>query len=129
MTEDATLTDDTMGISAAAGRTGLSVDTIRYYDRLGLLVGLGRDPAGQRRFTEGDLGWLDVLRCLRDTGMPVRDLQRFVAMGSEAGALERLALLEEHRRVVLDRIRRTREELVVIEGKIAAYRRVVGERS
>jgi DNA-binding transcriptional MerR regulator len=110
-------------ISAAAGRTGLPVDTIRYYDRLGLLGEVRRGPGGVRAFDEDDLGWLRVLRCLRETGMSMADLRRFCAVDGDRDPGARRALLEQHRAAVLDRIERTRRELEVVEGKIAAYRR------
>jgi len=112
-------TGTTLGIQEAAEAAGTTPDTIRYYDREGLL-GLGRDAAGNRRFTTDDVGWLRVLRCLRDTGMTMADLRTFCAVDGEPAA--RLRMLEAHRDEVLDRIERTRRELAVIEGKIEAYR-------
>jgi len=70
----------TLTIADAAEAAGTSTDTIRYYDREGLLAGLSRDPAGNRRFTTDDVGWLRVLRCLRDTGMTMADLRAFCAV-------------------------------------------------
>ncbi|HLU58173.1 MAG TPA: MerR family transcriptional regulator [Pseudonocardia sp.] len=111
-----------MNISEAARRTGVAVDTIRYYDRLGLLGAVRRTPGGAREFTEGDLGWLRVLRCLRDTGMRMADLRRFVAIDGDREPARRRELLEAHRAAVLERIERTYRELEVLDGKIAAYR-------
>lgn len=119
-----TTTGGTLSIGRAAEAAGTSADTIRYYDRCGLLEDLGRDAAGNRRFTADDVGWLRVLRCLRDTGMTIEDLRRFVAVDGTGpvGAGERLRQLEEHRDAVVARIRRTEDELAVVETKIAAYR-------
>ena len=83
----------------AAEHSGFSLDTLRYYERIGLLSPVDRAPSGHRRFTPDDLEWLAVLRCLRDTGMPIaRDA---AATPSSPGAVEptladRLALLIEH---------------------------------
>jgi DNA-binding transcriptional MerR regulator len=109
-------------ISEAARRTGVAVDTIRYYDRLGLLGAVRRTAGGVRVFTEDDIGWLRILRCLRDTGMRMADLRRFVAVDGEREPARRRELLEAHRAVVLERIERTYRELEVLDGKIAAYR-------
>jgi DNA-binding transcriptional MerR regulator len=114
-------TGATLSIQEAAEAAGTTRDTIRYYDREGLL-GLGRDAAGNRRFTRDDVGWLKVLRCLRDTGMTMADLRRFCAVDGDRDPATRLRMLEAHRDEVLDRIERTRRELAVIEGKIEAYR-------
>jgi DNA-binding transcriptional MerR regulator len=111
-----------VNISDAARRTELSIDTIRYYDRLGILGALPRTAGGARTFTESDIGWLLILRCLRDTGMSMADLRRFVAVDGDRDPARRRALLEEHRHAVLERMERTRRELAVLDGKIAAYR-------
>ena len=110
-------------ISAASQSTGLPVDTIRYYDRLGLLGELHRGSGGVRAFEPDDLGWLRILRCLRETGMSMVDLRRFCALDGDREPAARRALLEGHREAVLERMERTRRELEVIEGKIAAYAR------
>lgn len=111
-----------VNISEAARRTELSVDTIRYYDRLGILGALPRTAGGARAFTESDVRWLLILRCLRDTGMTMAELRRFVAIDGDREPARRRALLEEHRLAVLERMERTRRELEVLDGKIAAYR-------
>jgi DNA-binding transcriptional MerR regulator len=111
-----------VNISEAARRAGVAVDTIRYYDRLGLLGSVGRTAGGARVFTEGDLGWLRILRCLRDTGMRMADLRRFVAIDGDREPARRRALLEAHRAAVLERIERIHRELEVLDGTIAAYR-------
>lgn len=60
-----------------AEKTGFSIDTLRYYERIGLLGEIDRTAAGRRRFSEDDIGWLGMLRCLRETGMPIADMLRF----------------------------------------------------
>jgi DNA-binding transcriptional MerR regulator len=112
-----------VNISEAAAATALTVDTIRYYDKIGILGPLARTGTGARDFAEGDLGWLRILRCLRETGMTMADLRRFCATDGDADPGSRRAILEQHRAAVLARLERTRHELTVIEGKIAAYRR------
>ena len=126
-TEDGAVVEvpGTVSIAAAAQAAGVSADTVRYYDRCGLLEDLGRDAAGNRRFTAGDVGWLRVLRCLRATGMSIQGLRVFCATDAHADPATRLALLEAHRDGVRERISRTEEELAVVEVKIAAYRDLV----
>lgn len=113
-----------MNIAEAARQADLSIDTIRYYDKLGILGSLSRTAGGARSFTEGDVGWLRILRCLRNTGMSMADLRRFVAIDGAVEPGRRRALLEGHRASVLERLERTRLELDVIDEKIAAYRRL-----
>ena len=108
----------------AARRAGLPVETLRYYDRAGLLGGLPRTLGNHRLFDEAAMGLLDVVVRLRRTGMPIQDVRRFselVARGDdEIGA--RLGLLQIHRDRVLADLQRLRTDLAVIEWKIAAYR-------
>lgn len=111
-----------MSISEAARRTELSIDTIRYYDKLGILGPLSRTAGGARTFGEPDVGWLKILRCLRDTGMSMADLRKFVAVDGDLHPGKRRQLLEDHRATVLQRMARLEQELTVLDGKIAAYR-------
>lgn len=105
-------------------RTGLSLDTLRYYERIGLITDVDRGDSGHRRYSSDDVGWVDVLRCLRTTGMPIARMQQFAELcrvdGTEA---QRLDLLVAHRHDVVDSIAELQEALLVIEGKIAAYQR------
>lgn len=112
----------TVSISEAAVAAELSVDTIRYYDRIGILGGVSRTRGGARAFSPDDIGWLRILRCLRDTGMSMAELRRFCAIDGDAEPAGRRELLEQHRAAVLARLEQTRRELAVIDGKIAAYR-------
>lgn len=81
----------------AAGESGFSLDTLRYYERIGLLE-VDRAPNGHRQFRDEDLEWLSVLRCLRDTGMPIAQMRRYAELtrDGEATMAERLRLLKEH---------------------------------
>ena len=105
-------------------QTGFSVDTLRYYERIGLLDSVGRTAGGQRVFTDGDLAWLEVLRCLRDTGMPIVRMRRYaeLARGGDATFAERAELLEEHHREIEARIAQLRAEQAKIRDKIEWYR-------
>jgi DNA-binding transcriptional MerR regulator len=110
----------------AAQQSGFTLDTLRYYERIGLLPGIGRAASGHRRFTSEDLVWLGILRCLRETGMPVADLRRYTALargeGSESLAA-RLELLEGHDAMVSEQITRLTAQQQHLREKIAHYRR------
>lgn len=108
----------------AAEKTGFSVDTLRYYEKIGLLRDVGRTPGGRRRFTDEDLGLLRLLRCLRDTRMPIAELLRFVDLlhDGQAGVAQRLAILVEHDRRVEQQITQLREHQRLLRHKIEMYR-------
>jgi DNA-binding transcriptional MerR regulator len=112
-----------MTIQQAAGETGLSAHTLRYYERIGLIAPVDRAPNGHRRYTEDDVGWIGFLNKLRATGMPIAKMKRYADLqrrGDDTLA-ERLALLEEHRREVKKRIQELEDNLAVIEYKIKYY--------
>lgn len=112
-----------------AERTGFSLDTLRYYERIGLLDDIERNSGGRRVFTEDDLGWLMILRCLRETGMPIQRMIRFaeLARGGEETIPERIELLEEHDRDVDAKIAQLHSEQEHIRGKIGYYKGVLSE--
>src|SRR5215204_2498007 len=89
----------TRSIQGAATETGLSADTLRYYERIGVLPGIARTSSGHRRFSEGDIGWIKLVQCLRATGMSIEELHRYAMLmqQGDSTAEERLQLLEEHR--------------------------------
>lgn len=114
---------DTLSIGDVATRTGLSPDTLRYYEREGLLGPVARDPAGRRRYDPDSLHLLDVLLCLRRTGMPIREISSFAELVRRGPGTvsDRLVLLQEHRAGVLAHIAALHEDLAVIDGKIITY--------
>jgi len=105
-------------------KTGFSIDTLRYYERIGLLDGIARTPGGRRSFTDDDLDWLGVLRCLRDTGMPIAQMLRYAALcrDGDGTIAERIAVLEAHDQAVDRQIRELRAQQRHIRDKIAWYR-------
>lgn len=111
-----------------ADRTGFSLDTLRYYERIGLLSDIGRTSGGQRVFTEDDVNWLGILRCLRDTGMPINRMLTYAELarlGNET-LIERVELLEEHDRAVEEQITQLCAQQRHIREKIAWYRGEIG---
>src|SRR3954470_5362087 len=86
-------------------KTGFSLDTLRYYEKIGLLDGVNRTSGGRRQYREDDIGWLEILRCLRNTGMPIARMREFADLTRDDGTIaERIELLEEHDRDVEERI-------------------------
>lgn len=108
-------------------RSGFTLDTLRYYERIGLLGAVHRSHTGHRRFTEHDLQWLAVLRCLRDTGMPIAEIRRFAELVRDGDGTfaERLALLERHDAQVEEHIVHLRGQQAYVREKIAFYRRAL----
>ncbi|WP_244409347.1 MerR family transcriptional regulator [Streptomyces albofaciens] len=114
---------DQYTISEVAEHTGLSAHTLRWYERIGLMPHVDRTHTGQRRFSNRDLDWLDLVTKLRLTGMPVADMVRYAELVREGEHTfaEREALLTAHREDVRDRIAELQSTLLVLDYKIDAY--------
>jgi len=110
-------------IADAARRSGVSAYTLRYYERAGLIDGVDRAGSGHRRYSHEDLAWIEVLQCLRKTGMPIASIRRYAELvrAGDGNEEERLALLEEHRDAVRAQLTEVRRHLAFIERKIATY--------
>jgi DNA-binding transcriptional MerR regulator len=118
----------TWSISEVAGKCGLSMHTLRWYERIGLVGPVTRDREGRRRFSDADLDWLTLIARLRETGMPVSDMQRYAELvRSGAGETERLELLRRHREEVRRALAAQKECLKLLDSKIDAYSRRVRE--
>ena len=114
-----------LSIAEAARRTGVSVHTLRYYERAGLVVTtVDRTASGRRRYQQLDLDWIKVCTRLRATGMPIRTIRRYAELVSTGRGNEqdRLDLLESHRADVLAKIAELHENLELIDHKIDVYR-------
>lgn len=110
-------------IQEAADVTGLSVHTLRYYERIGLLHPVGRATNGHRRYSEQDLTLIRTLNLWRMTGMPLADIQRYVKLvqAGEITAAERRAILEAHRKTVVSQMEELQNTLALIDYKIQNY--------
>jgi DNA-binding transcriptional MerR regulator len=113
---------ETLSIAEVAERTGVSAHTLRYYERIGLLS-VGRDAAGYRSYNADDFSRVVFLNRLRMTGMPIRDLQRYIELvgRGESTVPERLAIMVAHRDAVRAQLAELQFALEIVEFKIDAY--------
>jgi DNA-binding transcriptional MerR regulator len=119
------VTAEALSISDAALVTGLSVHTLRYYERAGLMLDpVGRAPSSHRRYSESEIRWVTLLTKMRSTGMPIRRIREYADLvrAGDGNEAERLALLESHREAVLEQLDAMRRNLDAIDHKIAIYR-------
>lgn len=112
-----------------AARFGLSLDTLRYYEREGLLTEVERAPSGHRRYRASDVELLDLVRCLRDTDMPIARLREFAELVREGDRTipDRLEILTAHDQALTERIAELRQRQEMIQHKIAYYEGVLAE--
>ncbi|GAA2216082.1 hypothetical protein GCM10009850_115510 [Nonomuraea monospora] len=120
-----------LSIGQVAERTGLSVHTLRFYEREGLLAQpVSRGVAGHRIYSEDDVGWLGVCMRLRASGMPLTDIRRYTELvrAGQGNEVERLEVLREHRDRVVAQMRELDECLKLISHKVAIYEGRLGLR-
>ena len=114
----------------AAQESGFSLDTLRYYEREGILNAVARSAGGHRVYTEDNLGTLGFLRCLRDTGMPIELMRRYGQLCTDDNSLPgRIALLEEHAASVQRQLEELRSQQDRLNSKISWYRGELERRS
>ena len=119
-----------LSIGQVAERTGLSVHTLRLYEREGLFTTeVRRTTTGRRVYGQADLDWLEVCTKFRASGMPLESIRRFADLvrkgpGNEA---ERLELLRAHQCRIERQLTELNDCLALIAGKVATYERHVGD--
>lgn len=86
--------------------TKLTIPTIRYYESEGILPPVKRNESGNRVFNEDDIEWLNLICCLRSTGMPVRNIKKFVqwSMEGDESIDRRIDMLIEHEKYVNEQL-------------------------
>ena len=107
-------------IQDVSQRTGLSAHTLRYYEKEGLLPPVQRSPGGFRQYTDQDLEALGLICCLKNTGMSLQEIPRFVALTHEGEQTlkERVELLREHRENVIARMAEMQKYLDKVTWKL-----------
>ena len=113
-----------MQIAEVAKRYGITVDTIRYYERIGLVPHVTRLPNGIRDFAEYDCGWVEFIRCMRESGVQIEALVEYVALFQEGEhtAAARLEILEEQRAKLVAKLEEMQATAKRLDAKIASYR-------
>ena len=111
-------------IGDMAKTLGLATSALRYYDKEGLLPFIERSEGGRRVFKKEDIEWLNVIECLKKTGMQLRDIRSFIemAMQGDATIKARLELIRTQREAVEKQMAELRETLETLEFKEWYYK-------
>jgi len=112
-----------MSIQDAADRVGLTIDTLRYYERAGLLNQIVRTSGGQRRYQEANLGGIVFVTKMRATGMPIRRIREYMEapIQSDGSSPEKRKILVAHRESIEEKMKELQEALTLIDRKIDLY--------
>ena len=112
-----------MTIKDVCERFDITQDTLRYYERVGMIPAVTRTAGGIRDYQESDLGWVQLAICMRNAGLPVEAMIEYVRLYQEGDTTisSRLQLLTDQREVLLDRRKKIDETLDRLNYKIARY--------
>ena len=112
-----------MTISEVAKKYNLSADTIRYYERIGLIPRVNRNASGIRDFTENDCGWVEFIKCMRGAGLPIEALIDYAALFQQGDITvqARKSILVEQRDVLVERMKEMQSTLERLNQKIEHY--------
>lgn len=112
-----------MTITEVSKRYDLSADTLRYYERIGLIPPVNRNKSGIRDFTEEDCKWVEFIKCMRGAGLSIEVLTEYVQLFQQGNSTikARKQLLVEQRSQLIGRIEEMKETLNRLDAKIDGY--------
>lgn len=116
-----------MKIAEVSQQCNISPDTLRYYERIGLLPPISRTPNGIRDYSELDLKRVEFIKCMRNAGLPIElliEYYRLVEQGTETMAT-RKAILEEQRERLLTKRDELQNTLDLLAYKITVYEQLI----
>ncbi len=107
-------------IAQASKKTGISIHTLRYYDREGLLPFIEHSANGSRLFRESDYEWIAVLQCLKNTGMPLKQIKTYMdwCMQGDTTLEKRLSLFQSQKIVIEHQLKELKTYQNIVEYKI-----------
>ncbi len=117
-----------MTISEVSKKYALTTDTLRYYERIGLIPRVPRNSSGIRDYDEASLGWVELIKCMRSAGVGIEALIEYgrLFQQGEATIAERKALLVEQRRQLLERMEDMQRSLERLDRKIEWHEELLG---
>lgn len=112
-----------MTITEVSTKFDLSQDTLRYYERIGLIPSVNRNKIGIRDYSEEDCRWVEFIKCMRSAGLPIEVLIEYVALFQQGDATKeaRKELLTEQRNQLIARMEDMQKTLERLNYKIERY--------
>jgi DNA-binding transcriptional MerR regulator len=116
-----------MKIGEVSERYGISSDTLRYYERIGLIPPVNRNGSGIRDYNEIDVRWVEFIKCMRSAGLPIEALIEYIALVQQGGKTieARKEILIEQREQLLARMAEMQKTLDMLDYKIKVYENAV----
>ena len=119
-----------MTITEVSEKYDLTQDTLRYYERIGLIPHVNRNKSGIRDYTEEDCRWVEFIKCMRNAGLPIEVLIEYVGLFQQGDTTieARKELFIEQRKQLITRMEDMNKTLERLDYKIATYEQVVVEK-
>jgi DNA-binding transcriptional MerR regulator len=116
-----------MKIAEVSERQGMSSDTLRYYERIGLIPPVNRNGGGIRDYTELDIRRVEFIKCMRSAGLPIEVLIDYMALVQQGDKTieARREILKEQREALLARMAEMQNTLDILNRKIQIYENAV----
>ncbi|MFT8315872.1 MAG: MerR family transcriptional regulator [Clostridium sp.] len=116
-----------MTITEVSEKFDVSQDTLRYYERIGLIPHVNRNKSRIRDYTEEDCGWIEFIKCMRSAGLPIEVLIEYVGLFQQGDETveTRKELLIEQRKQLMARMEDMKKTLERLDYKIARYEQAV----
>ncbi|MDR3284071.1 MAG: MerR family transcriptional regulator [Treponema sp.] len=118
-----------MTIGEVGEKYGLTIDTLRYYERIGLIPPVTRSRGGIRNYGETDCRWVEFIKCMRSAGIPVEVLIEYVSLFEHGETTQetRKRILREQRELLAARIAELQKTAELLDYKIANYDTILVE--
>lgn len=116
-----------MTIAETSKKYGLTADTLRYYERIGLIPPVPRTKGGVRNYDDASCGWIELVRCMRSAGVQIEALMEYGALCRQGEGTEerRKEILLEQRALLLGRMEKMQRSLDRLDYKIANYDQIL----
>jgi len=116
-----------MKIAEVSERYGISADTLRYYERIGLLQPVNRAASGIRDYSETDIRRVEFIKCMRSAGLPIEVLIEYVSLVQQGDQTidARKEILAKQRELLADRMKEMQKTLDILDHKIEVYEKAV----
>ena len=116
-----------MKIAEVSERYGISADTLRYYERIGLLQPVNRAASGIRDYSETDIRRVEFIKCMRSAGLPIEVLIEYVGLVRQGDQTidARKEILAKQRELLVNRMKEMQNTLDILDHKIEVYEKAV----
>ncbi|MCU5746265.1 MerR family transcriptional regulator [Staphylococcus sp. SQ8-PEA] len=112
-----------MNISEVSQKMNISADTLRYYEKIGVIPEIERTNSGIRKYNEDDLNWINLAKCMRQSGLSIEALTEYLKLFQQGEKTQekRLSILSEQRKILISKIQQMENTLQLLDKKIDYY--------